>query len=483
MPSVAAMAAVKFVIVVASLVSVAFSADPAPAAANDAKMAAVNKVVSMLEDLQKQVLAEGAEEAKTYDKFACFCKDNIKDKQDSISKGKDGKAKISTAITDGSTERDKLDGEIKELIDKIKEAEEEMAKAKKEHKKAVKEYVINSADLKNALDGLDGAIKVLKANKGKTPSFVQLPKAVTDTIRTAALMADALGLASGAPAKELLAALMQKDKTPSSLAATSTHVKKIEPYKFHADGIITTLEKLQTDFKKEKDDVDADEKKRVAAHEKFMETKTEFVETKEKELDEKKEKKAKTVAQLATDSKDFSGISAQLLDDMQYLKELAEVCGNKAKTWDQRSKVRADEITAITSAITIVKGTVSEKTSKATVRLLQKKFSARQAAVTVKDEDAMEAVEADAENMEDSVASKSPMTFLQKIQRSPHFGFDGFGMAERALQKEYDGRSTKRMAQTHTQDGEGDDFSGHAAEDGRQAVMALLRTRGAAQRS
>merc|ERR1719183_289253 len=75
------------------------------------------------------------------------------------------------------------------------------------------------------------------------------------------------------------------------------------------------------------------------------------------------------------------------------------------------------------------------------------------------------------------------MTFLQKIQRSPHFGFDGFGMAERALQKEYDGRSTKRMAQTHTQDGEGDDFSGHAAEDGRQAVMALLRTRGAALRS
>jgi outer membrane murein-binding lipoprotein Lpp len=463
-----------------------------PEEAKGDKMAAVEKVASMLEDLQKQVLEEGAEEAKTYDQFACFCKDNIKDKQESITSGKDEKAKLSTAIDEGAAERDKLDGEIKDLLEEIKKAEEEIAKAKKENKKAVEEYTINSADLKNALDGLEGAIGVLKANKAKTPSFVQLPEGVAETIQSATIMADALGLASGAPVKQMLGALLQKASAPSSsLVAATSKVKKIEPYAFHADDIITTLEKLQTDFKKEKTDVDEAEAKRVAAYEKFLEEKEKFVKTKEGEVDEKREKKAKVVSQLATDSKDFSGVSAQLLDDMDYLKELAQICGDKAKTWDVRSKTRRDEIAAITSAITIVRGAISEKTSKATVRLLEQKFSAKVAAITVRDEDAMESAEADAERMEESEPASTefaqiPLAFLQRKQRSPHFGLDGLGWAERNLQKVYD--HAERMMPARPHDAEvktqsSASSSSPSLDAGREAVTSLLRKQGVALHS
>ena len=44
------------------------------AAAKQSKMAAVDKVTSMLEELQQKVVEEGEAEAQTYDKFACFCK-------------------------------------------------------------------------------------------------------------------------------------------------------------------------------------------------------------------------------------------------------------------------------------------------------------------------------------------------------------------------------------------------------------------------
>jgi chromosome segregation ATPase len=214
-----------------TVAALAGAADPK----ND-KGAAVSKVISLLEDLQKKVQAEGLEEAKTYDKFACFCKDGIKEKQKSITTGKDAKAKLSSAITDDSAKRDKLDKDIQDLTKAIEKKEKDMAKWKKENKEAVEEYEVNAADLKNAIAGLDGAIGVLKTNKGKTPNFMQLPTDLQETISSAASLADAMGLASG----KSLSAFLQASPA-GSLVAASSSVHKIEPYPFNSDYIISTL--------------------------------------------------------------------------------------------------------------------------------------------------------------------------------------------------------------------------------------------------
>merc|ERR1719359_417176 len=137
---------------------------------------------------------------------------------------------------------------------------------------------MNAADLKNAIKGLEGAIGVLKTNKGKTPSLMQLSEDMKATIQTAAAMADALGLASG----KAVSALLQ---TPGSLVAASSSVKKIEPYAFHGDDIISTLEGLQTDFKKEKETLDADEKERKDAYDKKMQEAKDFVKEKTEQLE------------------------------------------------------------------------------------------------------------------------------------------------------------------------------------------------------
>jgi len=48
--------------------------------ADENDVSPTQKVVTMLEDLQTQVIMEGKEEAKGYDKFACFCKDMSEEK-------------------------------------------------------------------------------------------------------------------------------------------------------------------------------------------------------------------------------------------------------------------------------------------------------------------------------------------------------------------------------------------------------------------
>jgi len=105
-------------------------------------------------------------------------------------------------------------------------------------------------------------------------------------------------------------------------------------------------------------------------------------------------------------------VSSTLLDDQEYLNNLYSMCSKRAKTWDQRTKVRADELSAITAAITLVKGAVAEKTSSGTVRFMQRGISVRLTEAMVQNEDAMDAVEAAAEEKEAQIAS--PLAFLQQ---------------------------------------------------------------------
>merc|ERR1719355_501996 len=61
----------------------------APAVADQANP--IRKVVTLLQDMQKEVASEGAKEKELYDKFMCFCTGNTADLQKGID---DSKAKL-----------------------------------------------------------------------------------------------------------------------------------------------------------------------------------------------------------------------------------------------------------------------------------------------------------------------------------------------------------------------------------------------------
>jgi chromosome segregation ATPase len=102
----------------------ASKAEKQAAASIEAKMAAVKKVVSLLESLTSQVLSEGESEAQTYNKFACFCQDTTEKKSAAIMKGTDEKTSLSTTIGDLESERNTCDQNIQTLLGDIKAAED-----------------------------------------------------------------------------------------------------------------------------------------------------------------------------------------------------------------------------------------------------------------------------------------------------------------------------------------------------------------------
>merc|ERR1712224_550900 len=81
-------------------------------AAINHKVTPVEKVIQLLEKLKAQTATEAQEDAKTYDEFACFCKEQADDKLYAITNSKklieQQDAKIKT-----------LDAEIMELNNEI----------------------------------------------------------------------------------------------------------------------------------------------------------------------------------------------------------------------------------------------------------------------------------------------------------------------------------------------------------------------------
>merc|ERR1719263_242580 len=164
----------------------------------------------------------------------------------------------------------------------------------------------------------------------------------------------------------------------------------MEDYKFHSSSIIETLEGLLGDFRKTKADVDADEVERVQKYDMFMQDKTDFVKAKTLAMEDAKSEREQKIEDIGTASQELTTVSANLLDDMQYLDELNTICSDKAKTWDQRTQLRANELTAVTQATGIVKSTVAEKTQSSTVRLAQTGVITHLAEAVVSSDSAME---------------------------------------------------------------------------------------------
>merc|ERR1719453_1138687 len=178
----------------------------------------VEKVVTMLEDLQTQVVVEGKAEAKTYDKFACFCKDMTAEKTDAISAGTDKSADLSALIEQLTNDRSTADDDIADLNKKIDELDKSMKENKEKRAGEKATFDALHAELTKGITDLTNAVNTLKA--------------VIKTVRQAAFMSDAMG--HNPKNQQALTALLQQ--TPEV---------PMEDFTFHSEEIISMIEGLQ----------------------------------------------------------------------------------------------------------------------------------------------------------------------------------------------------------------------------------------------
>jgi len=412
----------------------------------------VEKVIHMVEELQAKVSEEGKAEAATYDVFACFCKSKTDEKTKAISEEEQTLSDLQSEIKKLSAKRDQLDQDIQDLTEEIADHEHFLATAEGERKKEKAIFEAADLDLEKSVHQISTARDKLKSSEGflQGKSAASAFAAVRASVETALDMADSLGLVAGTSG--LSALLQQPAEVP------------VADYTFHAGGIIETLDELLKAFRDKKVELETAEAKAQSDFERAMQSKAALLKAAQEDLDAKNKKRTETTEAIATAQADMTSTNSVLNDDRTYLKDLTTKCELKAKQWDQRSSMRSSELTAITQALTVLKGSVTAQAekvgeggrssfaqedhddevsfvqtaavSKATLRLVKKAFDAPYSSEDV--------IRSKLESIFRDVAKKykSPMlsTLAVKVAEDPFVKIKGMiqDMIEKLLEEEAD---------------------------------------------
>jgi len=276
-----------------------------------AKVSPIQKVTELLKGLQAKITKEGETEAAEYDKYACFCKDEVTSRRVAIEKSVKKLASL-------NTKKNKVDATVIDLTGKC----------------STLGATINTEEGKKTTAQTDA--------KNRLAAYNTADAKTVDSIGQAAEALKVMDKAKGG-----------LDSAKINLIQVQELIKKANQpkYEFQGNAIKKMIDGLIADFKKTKkaDDMDEADKKGMS------DTKIQGLEKMIKFTKQEKAEKDKLNAEASAESSDLQTAitqeQADLDSDNAYMATLTKDCEDKAVIFDQRSKNRVDEITAMTGAI------------------------------------------------------------------------------------------------------------------------------------
>merc|ERR1719350_452638 len=139
-----------------------------------AKNRPVSKVITLLKDMLKQLEKEAEEDEEIYDKMACWCETNDKEKTKSIAEAEARIETLTTKIEELTAVSARLNTEIKNLEKEVAQDQEALAQATALREKQLAEFNAEEKDMLEAISALKAAVTVLSKHHGG--ALLQLPR-------------------------------------------------------------------------------------------------------------------------------------------------------------------------------------------------------------------------------------------------------------------------------------------------------------------
>eukprot|EP00928_Gymnodinium_smaydae_P041589 TRINITY_DN28122_c1_g1_i1.p1 TRINITY_DN28122_c1_g1~~TRINITY_DN28122_c1_g1_i1.p1 ORF type:complete len:753 (+),score=189.42 TRINITY_DN28122_c1_g1_i1:46-2304(+) len=318
----------------------------------------ITKVVKLLEGLLEKSKTDADAERDVYAKFKCYCDQNKDEKSASVKDLTTSIGLLGSKIEELQGSSGALSSEAARLQADIAANEQARSEAQAVRDKAKEAFDAEEADLSAAITQLGQAIDTLAA---------------IGSDQTAASAADHAGFMANYPAKSaslvklgssvkqaLIAARSfltpsQQQKVESFLeTATATKAPFTGFYASQAGEIVGILKSMKETFTSNLESARTSEQKAVEAHGKFIKTKEDEHGVMTKEYDSKQSQLSQNDGDLTTKVDQLDQAKTSKADAEDFLGKLQTMCEAKAKDYEQRTMLRANEDAAISQAIAIL---------------------------------------------------------------------------------------------------------------------------------
>jgi predicted nucleic acid-binding Zn-ribbon protein len=291
----------------------------------------IRRVVTLLQDMQKKVEADGKKEKALFEKFMCYCKNGADDLKAAVDAADAKIPKLESSLAEAEAMKEQLVKDVAAARAAVAEAKQAIAQATSLREKEAAAFAKDSADYKANIAALKKAIAALEA--GMAGKFLQTRSSTVAVLQQLAINRDMRSVD-----RDMLSAFLAQGTgyAPASGEITGILKQMLETMEKELAEIIAGEEKAAKDFEV-----------LVAAKEKEVDANTGAIES-------KMGRAAELGLEIVELKEDLEDTTKAMGEDKKFMQEIAKSCGTKEEEWNERCKVRADELLAIGETIKIL---------------------------------------------------------------------------------------------------------------------------------
>jgi len=292
----------------------------------------IRKVVNLLQAMQHKVESEGEKEKELYEKFACYCKTNTGELTKSIAEAQAKISQLETQVNEDTASKTQNDEELKNHKQDREDAENSLSSANKQRKKEADTYAKESGDTGINVAALDKAIKAIGEGLAGSSLLQQSS--------TAALLLKRLVMTSSKLSN------IERESVASFLSGASNAPQSSE--------IVGILEEMKDEMSKDLNGLVEQEEQRKKQFGELASAKRKEISAATTAIELKTQRSGKLAVKIVQGKDDLEDTIGALDEDTQFQVNLRRDCATKESDMNERTKIRSQELQAISETIKVL---------------------------------------------------------------------------------------------------------------------------------